>query len=322
MNDFLEKLSRLLSRDKELLLIPIAGMTLAASSFSVVFGKSDKPDNEHVLILALAMTAVMTATLMIRYLSGSSAKYRPENHERFAIHELTKRVKDLQVQRDLVTKENRGELISELSERMKQEASAGLIIELKKQIKENEYRIKISESSKITLHRIYTEIDALGRRGSINLVLGVITALSGVVALSFFVLNDVRMHESFTEFATAFLPRLSIVVIIEVFSYFFLKLYKASLSEIKYFQNEATNIEFNFVALETAIHLGKPDLIQKTMERFINIERNPVLKKGQTTRELEVEALTEKNIKMTPDHLTEILRALINKSPSEKNNEG
>jgi hypothetical protein len=86
--------------------------------------------------------------------------------------------------------------------------------------------------------------------------------------------------------AMEFLPRLSIVLIIEVFSYFFLRLYKSSLAEIKYFQNEATNIEHNFVDLEAAISIEDKTLIEKCIYTFLAVERNPVMGKNQTTREI------------------------------------
>lgn len=62
-------------------------------------------------------------------------------------------------------------------------------------------------------------------------------------------------------------------MIIEVFSYFFLKLYKSSLSEIKYFQNEATNIEYSFVALETALKVDDSDLVKQCVNKMLNVER-------------------------------------------------
>jgi len=41
-------------------------------------------------------------------------------------------------------------------------------------------------------------------------------------------------------------------MLIELFAYFFLKLYKSDLSEIKYFQNELTNVEMRYAAVRLA----------------------------------------------------------------------
>ena len=137
------------------------------------------------------------------------------------------------------------------------------------------------------------------------------TALTGISALAYFVVADVsRTFASLSDFAIAFLPRLSIIVIIEMFSYFFLRLYKSSLSEIKYFQNEATNIEFNFVALESALHLQDAPLIHKALEHFIRVERNPILRTGQSTREIEDAKQLDSALKWTPAQFAEILKVL------------
>ena len=157
------------------------------------------------------------------------------------------------------------------------------------------------------MERIYKEIDALGRRGTVNLVLGVLTALSGVIALSFFVLAREGKHASFEDFAIEFLPRLSIVLIIEVFSYFFLRLYKSSLAEIKYFQNEATNIEHNFVALEAAVSIDDKTLIEKCIHTFLAVERNPIIDKGQTTRKTIQETADVQHMPVSPDYLIKVI---------------
>ena len=88
-----------------------------------------------------------------------------------------------------------------------------------------------------------SEVSALSRRGNLNLSLGIATTIIGLIILGYFVLEIDSIPEDKMAFIAHFIPRLSLVVLIEVFAYFFLKLYKSSLSEIKYFQNEMTNAE-------------------------------------------------------------------------------
>ena len=57
-------------------------------------------------------------------------------------------------------------------------------------------------------------------------------------------------------------PRLTLSIFIEFFSFFFLRLYKTGISEIKYFQNELTNAELKFIAVEKAIMTEKDDAKQ------------------------------------------------------------
>ena len=80
---------------------------------------------------------------------------------------------------------------------------------------------------------------------------------------------------------------ISLSLFIEIFSFFFLKLYKSGLTEIKYFQNELTNIEMKFVSLDTALCTGEKDTITGVISEFSKTERNFILEKGQSTVELE-----------------------------------
>jgi hypothetical protein len=88
-------------------------------------------------------------------------------------------------------------------------------------------------------------------------------------------------------------------VLIEVFAYFFVRLYRYSLFEIKYFQNEITNSEFRLIALETAFRSADVDAIKKACVEMLKVERNFILKKGETTLSLkkdEIEQEYDKNI--------------------------
>lgn len=155
-----------------------------------------------------------------------------------------------------------------------------------------------------TRSRLSDEIYSLTRRGNLNLVIGSLTAIIGLALLGYFVVAsgtefaallktsssdqtpavDAR---SITPLLGLFLPRLSLVVVIEVFAYFFLKLYRKSLEEIKYFQNEMTNIEAQFISLEGALFLEDKEPLRQIIEQLSKTERNFVLSKGETTVEIE-----------------------------------
>lgn len=68
---------------------------------------------------------------------------------------------------------------------------------------------------------------------------------------------------------------------------FFLRLYKVGLDEIKYFENEMTNVEQRQVALSVALLQDDPDLRAKILLDIAKTDRNNVLEKGQSTIELE-----------------------------------
>ncbi|MGZ2749622.1 hypothetical protein [Burkholderia stagnalis] len=176
--------------------------------------------------------------------------------------------------------------------------------------------------------RILREIESLGRRGNVNLLLGMAISIAGLAVLGAFFFSSTgstsetrlgfdmasvasaaaaaapptsslttakQIGEHFSggesaevfNFGIRFLPRLSFALLIELFAYFFLKLYKSSLSEIKYFQNEITNIEAKSLALRVALSSDSPAVTGKVLGSLMATERNCILEKGQSTVDLE-----------------------------------
>ena len=136
--------------------------------------------------------------------------------------------------------------------------------------------------------RLLSEIKAVGKRSNLNLIIGSVVALIGWGLLLWFVFD---VHDNKLEgwkLLNAFLPRLSIIIIIEMFSYFFLKLYRESMDRIRYYQNELTNIETKKTAILVACMVENDNEHKKSLiENLISVERNIFLKKGETTIELE-----------------------------------
>ncbi len=122
--------------------------------------------------------------------------------------------------------------------------------------------------------RLETEIESLTRRSNINLVIGVITTLLAVGLLAYVVLSDKLSSTDIGTVLLHFLPRLSIVIFIETFSYFFLRLYKSGLSDIKYYQNELTNIEARHLALEAVIGDRVSEQASIILTEFAKTDRN------------------------------------------------
>jgi hypothetical protein len=66
----------------------------------------------------------------------------------------------------------------------------------------------------------------LGRRANLNLVMGSTITIVGLMVLSYFVFYAVHpLSEEVTEATIYFGTRLTLVMFIEVFAYFFLRLY-------------------------------------------------------------------------------------------------
>jgi len=105
-----------------------------------------------------------------------------------------------------------------------------------------------------------------------------------------------------------YLPKLSLVLFVEVFSFFFLRLYKESLDEIKYFQNELTNAELRFLAMEAALLEGGASAVLASVIRGLAAtERNFILKKGESTVDLRKGELDLESHKQVLDAFTSLL---------------
>jgi hypothetical protein len=147
-----------------------------------------------------------------------------------------------------------------------------------------------------TIQRISAEIEALDRRGNVNLIIGVGTTLSAVSILASTILFEPRTQDSFA-LLSHFAPRVTLSAFIELFSFFFLRLYSSGLQDIKYYQNELTNIELKFIALRRALELNDKASLIKLFMILAQTERNIILKKGETAIDLERYRQSQQNEK-------------------------
>ncbi|MBN3560552.1 hypothetical protein [Aliamphritea spongicola] len=171
----------------------------------------------------------------------------------------------------------------------------------KDELTKNTEQEKLRSSILGIKNRIYREISDLRLRSNINLMIGMSITAGGLYLLwdtvdiidTSTLLKELASenNESNNKFLRnlflPLLPRILLVIFLEIFAYFFLRLYKDGLSEIKYFQNELTNLESKLIALETSYLTKNLASINKSVESLLKTERNFVLEKGQTTVELE-----------------------------------
>jgi len=143
-----------------------------------------------------------------------------------------------------------------------------------------------------TTNRLALEINNLGKRARVNLTIGSLTAFAGVSIFILFVFEEAGDASAQLYLAKEFAPRISLVIVIELFAYFFLGLYKTNLSEIKYFHNELTNIEMRRMALTEALTSEDKDTVMEIIRNIAKTERNFLLKKDESTVSLEDRRLT------------------------------
>ena len=68
--------------------------------------------------------------------------------------------------------------------------------------------------------------------------------------------------------ADDFIPRFSVLVVIEVLAYFFLKLYKKNLDNITKLQSEVTVIENRILAYQSALLSDNQELKEEMIRKF------------------------------------------------------
>jgi len=162
-----------------------------------------------------------------------------------------------------------------------------------------------------SIGRLNREIGLLTKRANINLMIGSIITITALVLLGYFVVTENFNSDDIFKVSLHFLPRLSLVIFIEFFSFFFLKLYRTSLSEIKYYQNELTNIESQQMAIFTATNFGNSSDLSIVINDLSKVERNFKLQKGESTVELEKNKIEMTNLKDT-------LKTVLNSIPKGK----
>ncbi|MDR9561583.1 hypothetical protein [Acinetobacter baumannii] len=155
--------------------------------------------------------------------------------------------------------------------------------------------------------RVQGEIGRLSKSGIINLSLGMMLSIGGILYLGNFVVN-VQIFKTMQEMFINTFPKTIFVLLIEVFAYFFLRLYKQNLDDIKYYQNELTNIESKNLALQIAKQSNNHKLISLCIEEFLSTERNFILEKDQSTIEIEKERISSNNTNNTLQILKDILK--------------
>ena len=119
--------------------------------------------------------------------------------------------------------------------------------------------------------RLLKEISILGRRGNLNLVIGVLTTGFAVGLLAYMVLTAKVTFNTWPSLLSHYIPRLSTVVFIEVFSFFFLRLYRNSLQEIRYYQDQLTDLARQRVALSSLEGAADSD----SRKNILTITRSP-----------------------------------------------
>lgn len=288
---------------------------MGLSSFFISYFLYDGYSNTKVNIFTFTSLAFSFITLTLAYLqSGSEANGISNTMSRDIDFIYKKLYDEVSMLKEIIKNKGiTGELNSEekdfiIKETIKKN-STDTIKEifnsesdlLSKNIKENLIFDRLIKSSNDIIQRLKREISDLRLRANMNLTIGMVITVCGLYLL-WSTVSIVDSSELLKQLASEgndtntkffknlilpIVPRILLILFIEVFAYFFLQLYKSGLADIKYFQNELTNVESKLSAIEFSYITNNQDGLKISIESLSKTERNFILDKGKTTIELE-----------------------------------
>lgn len=197
---------------------------------------------------------------------------------------LIKQVKESIIQDAGLSMDELSELIDK---KMAEQSMKAVLADIEKRFAESARQQEIDDllaSFSVSLEsKLEAYIIRLSRNANMNLLIGIITSGLAVIMLFVLLFGNPGTSATTEELLQYYIPRVSVAVFIEVFSFFFLKLYRGNLADARYFENERTNVKSKLLAYRTAYLLEDKEQLSKALDALLATERNFVLKKDETT---------------------------------------
>ncbi|MGY6648496.1 hypothetical protein [Wenyingzhuangia sp. IMCC45574] len=317
MKNILEAYIRIIKRIGSNKILVLIGAFSALVSLLTFFGLTDERlyytftekynlpiANEKTFLLFIS---IAFGSFAIIYLQSGGKKKRYDEDEindfnERKINNLTKEINDLKKSiKTIKTDYNfndsdkasiEGKIIDNLTTETLTRIFDSKITDIKNDLEAESSFTRVLDSSKEIVSRLKREIKDLRLRANINLVFGLIITFGGLWLL-WSTVNIIDSSELLKQLASEgndsnykflknlfipIVPRILLVLFIEIFSYFFLKLYKQGLTEIKFFQNELTNIESKLSAVSFSYATNEKETLRSAILSLANTERNHSIK--------------------------------------------
>jgi hypothetical protein len=138
-----------------------------------------------------------------------------------------------------------------------------------------------SEVLAVSRERLIEETRRLAARSRANLQIGITISSVGVgfVLYSLFFLPDINDRSTLTAQVLTYLPRLTLLVVIQLIGGFFLRMYVSNENDIKQNKNEITNLELKLAGTLLASEDRKTKSV--IAELLVRNERNFILKRDE-----------------------------------------
>lgn len=186
------------------------------------------------------------------------------------------------------------------------------IVDLINNENKNAYQLEIISYIFKYRTRLTDHIASLNKNSALNLIIGLVATVVDVA-----VLYTVLVTQDYKE-PLQFFARLSLGIFIEMSAFFFLRLYSANLFEIKYFHNELSNIESKIIALKVSLLQNDTDSLKLVLKELMKTERNRIIKKGETSIDLEKMRFDKEESTVLIDKLTKAFEAVLQSVSKDK----
>jgi len=167
--------------------------------------------------------------------------------------------------------------------------------------------------------RLQTEIAQLSKRADIYIIFGSGITLIGGLFLYFTVQELLEVYKvSGSKVDTGLTAsdifsvviRFSIVIFVEVFAFYYLRLYRNIMENIKYYQNEITNVEMKILSLHALEGSNCSESLKILTSELAKTERNFVIDKNKTTVDLERNKLETDFFKSSTDNFVKLVKSI------------
>ena len=119
----------------------------------------------------------------------------------------------------------------------------------------------------------------------VNLGLGLFICLGGFFFLVYVALFDRVTELTWPHIAAHYIPRVLAVALIELFGWFFVGLYRRGLDDVKYFENEVTNVVSRHLGMLAVVRADDQAIYAEVVRALINTDRNTAVTTGTGKRQ-------------------------------------
>jgi hypothetical protein len=121
-------------------------------------------------------------------------------------------------------------------------------------------------------NRLRSEIRDLKRRSSYNLGIGFFTTFAAAGLLAYLMAGDKTPLPDLAAVLARYVPRVSFAIFVELFSFFFLRMYRETLAEIRAYQSDLTTLTLRQIGVMSALRVDSPEADTSLSERLLALK--------------------------------------------------